>query len=149
MKETEKRKPIIYYGWIVVLTGLLANIGSHGFGRMASASFSRRWPRVWADLDHGRLAGNSKLYRLHPLRLGRGLFGLTLWQPQNNQPIPAAERDQPDAYGDGLHFSLCLADAFPDRCGQRRSLCPGYGPGIALVCQPAPRPGDRGRRGWH
>lgn len=35
MKETEKRKPIIYYGWIVVLTGLLANIGSHGFGRMA------------------------------------------------------------------------------------------------------------------
>ncbi len=35
MKETENRKPIIYYGWVVVFAGLLANIGSHGFGRMA------------------------------------------------------------------------------------------------------------------
>lgn len=35
MKQTADRKNIFPYGWIVVFTGLLAVIGSHGFGRMA------------------------------------------------------------------------------------------------------------------
>lgn len=35
MEQTEEEKKIFHYGWIVVFTGLLAVIGSHGFGRMA------------------------------------------------------------------------------------------------------------------
>jgi len=34
-KEPKDRKISVHYGWIIVFTGLLANIGSHGFGRMA------------------------------------------------------------------------------------------------------------------
>jgi len=35
MEQTEEGKKIFHYGWIVIFTGLLAVIGSHGFGRMA------------------------------------------------------------------------------------------------------------------
>ncbi|RJR21957.1 MAG: MFS transporter [Desulfobacteraceae bacterium] len=35
MKELTQSSCRIHYGWIVIFTGLLANIGSHGFSRMA------------------------------------------------------------------------------------------------------------------
>lgn len=35
MKDSREKKNTFYYGWVIIFSGLLANIGSHGFGRMA------------------------------------------------------------------------------------------------------------------